>query len=309
MLKVSFISSTIHIHICVLHIHTACSYCPCSHSSLLHPAHSIPSSYPSHCTLTSDYWSFLVSCSMCSVLYWCLPSYSNNLHPLLDLYYQSLNHLCHRLQITGSQQCVLMKTIHIILIKIWTDVSVKISLTRFISWNMPTNESGIIKHKCTVLVFIDPSISRFCKHTKSSADHPLRNRVSTWNKEYVAIIMAHQTSWLAHRSEDFDLSYHTFVCVHTFLHKFSMKNHTFTISEHFINTFMIWGGHMTSYNSSTFIWFVNCYSVFVRWSADCWSHIKHTAIHMTVFDCSVPEENFIHRKHCSTPKWAVFNTP
>ena len=136
MLQVSFISSTIHIHICVLHIHTACSYYPFSHPSLLHPAHSIPSLYPSHCMLTSDYWSFMVSWDMCSVPYWCLPNYSNNLLLLLDLYYQSLNHLCHTLQITGSQQYVLMKTIHMILIKIWTDMSVKISFTWFISWNM-----------------------------------------------------------------------------------------------------------------------------------------------------------------------------
>jgi hypothetical protein len=37
MLQVSFIRSSIHFHIFVLHIHTACSYYPCSHSSLLHP--------------------------------------------------------------------------------------------------------------------------------------------------------------------------------------------------------------------------------------------------------------------------------
>jgi hypothetical protein len=78
-----------------------------------------------------------VSWDMYSVPYWCLPNYYNSLLPLLDLHDQSLNHLCHTLQITGSQQCVLMKTIHVILIKIWTDVSVKISLTWFISWNMP----------------------------------------------------------------------------------------------------------------------------------------------------------------------------
>jgi hypothetical protein len=143
MLQVSFISSAIRFHICVLHIHIACSYYTCSHPSLLHPAHSIPSPYSSHCMLMSDYWScllshcMLVSWDMCSIPYWCLPNYSNNLLPLLDLHDQSLNHLCHTLQTTCSQQCVLMKTIYMISIKIWTDVSVKISLTWFISWNMP----------------------------------------------------------------------------------------------------------------------------------------------------------------------------
>ena len=61
MLQVSFISSAICFHICVLHIHTACSYYPCSHPSLLHPVHSTPSPYPSHCMLMSDNWSFLLS--------------------------------------------------------------------------------------------------------------------------------------------------------------------------------------------------------------------------------------------------------
>jgi len=176
MMQVSFISSANQFHICVLHIHTACSYYPFSHPSLPLPARSIPSPYPSHCILKYYYWSCLeshciwVSWDKCSVPYWCLPDYCNNLLPLLDLHDQSLNHLCHTLQITGSQQCVLMKTIYMILIEIWTDMSVKISLTWCTSWNMPENEAGIIKHKCTVLVFIDPSISRFCKHTKSTAD-------------------------------------------------------------------------------------------------------------------------------------------
>jgi len=64
MLQVSFISSTIRFHICVLHIHTVCSYYPCSHPSLLHPARFIPSPYPSHCMLTSDYWFCLLSHGM-----------------------------------------------------------------------------------------------------------------------------------------------------------------------------------------------------------------------------------------------------
>ena len=86
ILQVSFISSAICIHICVLHIHTACSYYYCSHSSLLHSAHSILSPYPSHCMLTYDYWSCLVS--YCMLVSWDVffpilmpPNYSNNLLP------------------------------------------------------------------------------------------------------------------------------------------------------------------------------------------------------------------------------------
>jgi len=75
MLQVSFISSAIRFRFCVLHIHTACSYYPCSHPSLLHPAHFILSPYLSHCMLTYDYRScllfhcMLVSWDMCSLPY------------------------------------------------------------------------------------------------------------------------------------------------------------------------------------------------------------------------------------------------